>query len=113
MDQPLPICPPSPLRAHQAAIWPKVSSPKCLIVGLALPDDFEAEILALLADHKVPAAITLTKCDKLSRSQRLRRVREIGEALGISADSLFMSSAKSGDGRRELLGLLDEYSAIT
>jgi GTP-binding protein len=76
------------------------------------PDDFEAEILSLLASHKIPAAITLTKCDKLSRNQRAQRVRQISEALGIPRDSLFVSSAKSGDGRREMLGLIDEYSKM-
>ncbi len=76
------------------------------------PDDFEAEILSLLASLKIPAAITLTKCDKLSRNQRSQRVRQISEALGISRDALFISSAKSGDGRREMLGLIDEYSTI-
>ncbi|HPV42734.1 MAG TPA: ribosome biogenesis GTP-binding protein YihA/YsxC [Spirochaetota bacterium] len=77
------------------------------------PDDFEAEILSLLAGQKVPAAITLTKSDKLSRNQRSLRVREISESLGVSRDALFISSAKSGDGRREILGLINEYSRMT
>ncbi len=76
------------------------------------PDDFEAELLSLLADHRVPAAITLTKCDKLSRNQQAQRVRQISEALGLSRDSLFISSAKSGDGRREILGLINEHSTL-
>ncbi len=75
------------------------------------PDDFELEILSLLAQQKVPAAITLTKCDKLSRNQRGQRVRQISETLGISRDSLFLSSAKNGDGRREILRLIDDFSA--
>lgn len=77
------------------------------------PDDFEAEILSLMDEHRIPAAITLTKCDKLSRNQREHRVRQISETLGISRDALFISSAKSGDGRREILRLMDEYSAMT
>jgi GTP-binding protein len=75
------------------------------------PDDFEAEILSLLTGQKVPAAITLTKCDKLSRNQREQRVRQICETLGITRDALFITSAKNGDGRREIMGLINDYSA--
>jgi hypothetical protein len=32
-------------RPTYAAVWPKVKSPKRLVVGLALPDDFDAERL--------------------------------------------------------------------
>jgi len=33
---------PAPTRPTYAAVWPKVTLPKRLIVGLALPEDFEA-----------------------------------------------------------------------
>lgn len=75
------------------------------------PDRFELDILSLLAEKRIPAVITLTKCDKLSRNQREQRIRGISEVLGISRDSLFISSAKSELGRRELLGLIGEFSA--
>ncbi len=74
------------------------------------PDRFELEILSHLAKRKVPSAITLTKCDKLSRNQREQRMRLIGRELGISRDALFPTSAKSGDGRREMLRLIEEYA---
>jgi hypothetical protein len=35
----------SPTRATYAAVWPKISRPMRLVVGLALPDEFEAEHL--------------------------------------------------------------------
>jgi len=76
-----------------------------------VPDDMELEILSLLTGRSVPVAVTLTKCDKLSRSQRSRSVSAIAEALGVPQDALFISSAKSGDGRRELLGLIEEHTA--
>lgn len=75
------------------------------------PDDYEVEILSLLARREIPAVITLTKCDKLSRSQRDQRIRQISETLGISRDSLFTTSAKSGDGRKDILRLIDDYAA--
>jgi hypothetical protein len=36
---------PHPTSAAYAVVWLKVSAPKRLIVGLALPEDFEAELL--------------------------------------------------------------------
>ncbi|OHD64000.1 MAG: ribosome biogenesis GTP-binding protein YsxC [Spirochaetes bacterium RBG_13_51_14] len=77
-----------------------------------IPDRFELDLLSLLAAQRIPAAITLTKCDKLSRSQGRRNVRIISESLGISHDALFATSAKSGYGRKELLDLMDEYAAV-
>jgi hypothetical protein len=35
-----------PTSASYAVVWPKMSAPKRLIVGLALPEDFEEEPLA-------------------------------------------------------------------
>jgi GTP-binding protein len=74
------------------------------------PERFELELLSHLAKRRVPAAITLTKCDKLSRNQREQRIRLIGRELGISRDALFLTSAKSGDGRKEVLRLIEEYA---
>ncbi len=75
------------------------------------PDDYEEEILSILARREIPSAITLTKCDKLSRNQRNQRIRQISETLGIPGDSFFTTSAKSGDGRRDILRLIDDYTA--
>jgi GTP-binding protein len=75
------------------------------------PDHFELGLLEQLAKRRIPAAITLTKCDKLSRNQRSQRVREICESMGISTDSLFLTSAKSGEGRKEILSIISEYAA--
>ena len=74
------------------------------------PDRFELELLSHLAKRRVPAAITLTKCDKLSRNQREQRIRLICGELGITREALFLTSAKSGDGRKEMLRLIEEYA---
>jgi GTP-binding protein len=76
-----------------------------------VPDEAELEILSLLTGRSVPVAITLTKCDKLSRSQRARSLGAIADALGVDRGALFVTSAKSGEGRRELLGLIEEHAA--
>ncbi|HQL83461.1 MAG TPA: ribosome biogenesis GTP-binding protein YihA/YsxC [Spirochaetota bacterium] len=76
-----------------------------------VPDDAELEILSLLTGRGVPVAVTLTKCDKLSRNQRARSVAAIADALGVPRDAIFMSSAKSEEGRKELLGLIEEHAS--
>jgi GTP-binding protein len=76
------------------------------------PDRFEMDLLSHLTKRKIPAAITLTKCDKLSRNQREQRIRLISQELDITRDALFLTSAKTGDGRREMLGLIEEYTGL-
>jgi GTP-binding protein len=72
-----------------------------------IPDEFERDIITLLSEKGIPTAITVTKCDKLSKNQRHAKIRDIAQALQIDTDSLFMTSAKTGEGRIELLSLLE------
>jgi len=44
----------------------------------------------------------LTKCDKLPRGQRLARAATLREALGLDADQLLLTSARTGEGLRDL-----------
>lgn len=75
-----------------------------------VPDRFEEELLGLITGNRTAVAVILTKCDKVSRSVRVRNARVIGEALGLSPDVLFFTSARTGDGRRDLMRLIEEYS---
>jgi GTP-binding protein len=75
-----------------------------------VPDDFELNMMEHLTNNKIPFAITLTKCDKLSKNQRVKNKNKIIKVLGIDEDSLFFSSSKSGEGKKEILKLISEYS---
>jgi GTP-binding protein len=75
-----------------------------------IPDHFEREILSLLSGNKIPVAITLTKCDKVSRNRQKQNSEAIGDTLGIDSENLFITSAKTKAGRKELLGLIRELS---
>jgi GTP-binding protein EngB required for normal cell division len=46
--------------------------------------------------------VALTKGDKLPRGQRLARATGLQQALGVSADQLLVTSAKTGEGIPEL-----------
>lgn len=75
------------------------------------PGDFEEEILSFITERKIPVAITVTKADKLSKNQRVKKIREIEQALGISSDSIFITSASTGEGKHQLLRLINELSS--
>ena len=74
-----------------------------------VPDDFDHDLIKYILDSKVPLALVLTKCDKLSRNQRKKNVAAIQEALGVEMDSIFLTSSKSGEGKREIHALFSEY----
>ncbi len=77
-----------------------------------VPDETEREMITLLAERKIPCAICATKCDKLTRNQRVRGARAIADALAIETSSVFTTSSKSGEGKREILQLIDEYASL-
>lgn len=78
-----------------------------------VPGDFEKDIISFLSQKEVSVAICLTKCDKLSKNQRTKNIQNIINALGIDRDSMFITSATSGEGKKELLNLIEEFSTDT
>ena len=74
-----------------------------------IPDSFEFDIISLLTKNKVPMVITLTKCDKLSKNKRQKQIKTIIENLEIDKDSIFLSSSQTGEGKKELVKLMDEF----
>jgi GTP-binding protein len=75
-----------------------------------IPGDYESDIMKLLGLKKVPVAVILTKCDKVSRNQRQKNISEIQKSLGIERNALFPTSAETGEGKKELLNLINEFS---
>lgn len=62
----------------------------------------ELDLLAWLAEQRVPVLVALTKCDKLSQGPRAARVRELARALGASPERVLATSASRGLGVTEL-----------
>ena len=56
----------------------------------------------LLAATGTRVLATVTKSDKLGRESRVRRERELQETLGLDADQLIVTSARTGEGIAEL-----------
>ncbi|MFC1669058.1 ribosome biogenesis GTP-binding protein YihA/YsxC [Spirochaetota bacterium] len=74
-----------------------------------IPGDFEQQIISLLAENRIPTVITVTKCDKQSKNQKLMSSKKIGEFLNIDSESIFFTSSKTGEGKKELLKLIEEF----
>ena len=75
------------------------------------PGDYEFEIISFLGSRNVPVAIIVTKADKLSKNQRPKRLKEIADTFSIEEKSIFLTSASSGEGKNEIIKLINEYSS--
>jgi len=74
-----------------------------------IPDDYEHNMIKFITGNRIPLALVLTKCDKLSNNQLKKNTEKIINALGIESDAIFYTSAKTGRGKKEILQLIDEY----
>ena len=74
-----------------------------------IPDEKEREMLALLSDKGITVAVLATKCDKVSRNKMVVHLRQICGALGISESSILPTSARSGEGKKDMLRLIQGY----
>ena len=73
------------------------------------PGDMERDIVTLLAENEKPVAIIATKCDKLTRNQRMASAEKIAREFDIDTDSIYFSSSKTSEGKREIHKLIEEY----
>ena len=68
-------------------------------------------MLEFLSELEVPTIVVLTKIDKLGATERVRRVRDISDQLGLDADQVVPFSAATGEGRHELAEAIEELLA--
>ena len=60
-------------------------------------------------DNEIPLIVVITKIDLVPKTKRFHHVNQIEKALGIPSRSAILCSAKTGDGRKELYGRLQEF----
>jgi GTP-binding protein len=75
-----------------------------------VPGSIETDILSFLTGLEIPSAIVLTKCDKVSGNGRANNLKKISAALELEADSFFFSSAHTGEGKKELRGIISQMA---
>ncbi len=74
------------------------------------PGDMEKDIIIQLTDSNKPIAIIATKCDKLSKTQRVNNAQKIARELMIDTKSIFFTSSKTGEGKEDIRNLIMEFS---
>lgn len=72
------------------------------------PSAADRDMVAYLAEIGLPTLIVLTKMDKLKRSQRTAMMARAMKSLDLTEEQLLPFSSKTGEGREELLGALEE-----
>jgi GTP-binding protein len=75
------------------------------------PTNDDRQMLDFLGDLGVPTIVVLTKIDKLTPTQRARRIPELCTGLGLDADQIVPFSAVTGEGRDELAEAIDALLA--
>ena len=84
----------------------QVSGVVHLVDARRAPTDDDRQMVDYLAATELPTLVVLTKMDKLKRSQRAKALTTAQEALKVEREQLVPFSAKTGEGRDELLGAL-------
>ncbi|MFH7320467.1 ribosome biogenesis GTP-binding protein YihA/YsxC [Desulfurivibrio sp. D14AmB] len=85
---------------------------RCVVVIIDLRHalkDLDRMLIGWLQSVAVPYLPVYTKMDKLSRNEQQRQARALDAGLGITAADRLLFSAKTGEGREELLARLDTY----
>ena len=73
------------------------------------PTEMDIQLYRWLQDERIPVIPVITKTDKLSKSQANNQRKMIRQALGLESEvPLIAFSAKTGQGKDEVWGLLEE-----
>jgi len=90
---------------------PKLSCVFVLIDSRHTPQKIDLEFTQWLVEYEVPFVLVFTKTDKVKPGAVTRNIELFKEAMSEFCDGLprvYTSSAKSGSGRKEILGFIGE-----
>ena len=87
---------------------PHLSAVVVLLDSRREPDERDVRLIEWLRQYDIPVIYALTKVDKLNRQETERARRSMSAALGDAGD-LVLTSAKSGQGIKELWGEIVKY----
>lgn len=87
---------------------------RCVVVIIDIRHELKAldlELVTWLRSEGVPHLVVYTKIDKLKRGQQQRQAALLDAGLGIGSNERVLFSAKSGDGKENLISKLDQFLA--
>lgn len=93
---------------------PNLSCVFVLIDSRHTPQNIDLEFTKWLMDHQIPFVLVFTKTDKVKPGAAQRNAELFTDAMGDFCDGLprtYSSSAKTGDGRKDILTFIDRAVA--
>lgn len=76
------------------------------------PSKDDETMINFIKDAQIPFIIVLTKCDKLNKSEREKRRKELESELAFAGDCLKIEfSAQNGEGCEQLRNTIEKYLA--
>ena len=73
----------------------------------AKPQD--RELISWLQQEDLPFIVVYTKIDKLKRGQQAKNAAILDSGFGLKTSDRLLFSAKTGDGRKKLITMLDQF----
>ncbi len=73
--------------------------------------DLDLDLVSWLRSQGIPHLVVYTKIDKLKRGQQLLQATLLDAGLGVRPEERVLFSAKTGEGRENLISLLDQFLA--
>lgn len=86
---------------------------RCVVVIIDLRHEVKSQDLELvtwLKSADIPLLLVYTKQDKLSKNKRLRQAAILDTGFGVSPEERVLFSAKSGEGKENLISRLDQFT---
>lgn len=77
-----------------------------------IPSDGDLQMLSWLENYNIPPILVLTKCDKLSKTERAKQTALIAASIGRDKNMLLPFSALSRDGRDGIWGEIERLLEI-
>ena len=68
--------------------------------------------MEMLGELGLPALVVVTKIDKVGKNARGTRIARLQERLEVAGDQFLVSSARTGEGREELLGAIEQLLEV-
>ena len=85
----------------------------CLVVIIDIRHEVKSqdlELVTLLKNEHIPLLLVYTKQDKLTANKRLHHAAVLDAGFGISREERVLFSAKTGEGREELISKIEQFA---